>query len=321
MDSAYSSRRRHPILRICTVILLLLLLAGGIWAYHAGLFTGSSSTLEFENLDSLPWNLILVNQDHAIPDNWSQELTTLSNGTQVDSRIYPELQQMFDDMRAQGVYPVVASGYRSAEKQQSLMDDKIKEFIDQGESAAQAKKDAKKWVNPVGYSEHQTGLAVDINADGVNSTGEEVYTWLKEHAWEYGFILRYPDGKTKFTGTDYEPWHYRYVGKDAAKVIPVFGPISGAAGAEPVPAPGGSGAPLWKKRSGNTAGKTAGHCSLSYPPIEKAVLAPKHSHCRAECPVHSSGRRLGQLGPPPSPGKHPAGFRRHHRRLHLLPHL
>lgn len=99
------------------------------------------------------------------------------------------------------------------------MDDKIKEFIDQGESAAQAKKDAKKWVNPVGYSEHQTGLAMDINADGVNSTGEEVYTWLKEHAWEYGFILRYPDGKTDITGTDYEPWHYRYVGKDAAKEI------------------------------------------------------------------------------------------------------
>ena len=86
-------------------------------------------------------------------------------------------------------------------------------------STAQAKKDAKKWVNPVGYSEHQTGLAVDINADGVTSTGEEVYTWLKEHAWEYGFILRYPDGKTNITGTDYEPWHYRYVGKDAAKVI------------------------------------------------------------------------------------------------------
>lgn len=219
MDSAYSSRRRHPILRICTVIFLLFLLAGGIWAYHMGLFTGSSGPLEYGDLDSLPWNLILVNQDHAISDNWSQELTTLSNGTQVDSRIYPELQQMFDDMRAQGVYPVVASGYRSAEKQQSLMDDKIKEFIDQGESTVQAKQDAKKWVNPVGYSEHQTGLAVDINADGVNSTGEEVYAWLKEHAWEYGFILRYPDGKTDITGTDYEPWHYRYVGKDAARVI------------------------------------------------------------------------------------------------------
>lgn len=219
MESAFYSRHRHRLLRACTVLFLLLLLAGGIWAYHAGLFTGSSSTLEFENLDSLPWNLILVNQDHAIPDNWSQELTTLSNGTQVDSRIYPELQQMFDDMRDQGVYPIVASGYRSAEKQQSLMDEKVQEFLESGKSEAQAKKEARQWVNPVGCSEHQTGLAIDINADGVHSTGEQVYTWLAAYAWKYGFILRYPEGKTDITGTDYEPWHYRYVGKDAAKEI------------------------------------------------------------------------------------------------------
>lgn len=219
MDSAYSPHRRHPILRICTVIFLLLLLTGGIWAYHAGLFTGLSSTLEFEDLGSLPWNLILVNQDHAIPDNWSQELTTLSNGTQVDSRIYPELRRCSTICAPRAFIPSSHPAIGFAAKQQSLMDDKIKEFIDQGESAAQAKKDAKKWVNPVGYSEHQTGLAMDINADGVNSTGEEVFTWLKEHAWEYGFILRYPDGKTDITGTDYEPWHYRYVGKDAAKEI------------------------------------------------------------------------------------------------------
>lgn len=166
-----------------------------------------------------PWNLILVNQTHSIPENWEQELTTLSNGTQVDSRIYPELQQMFDDMRAQGVYPVVASGYRTAEKQQSLMDEKIQEFEAQGYSAQDAATEARLWVNPVGYSEHQTGLAVDINADGVNSSGQEVYDWLADHAWEYGFILRYPEGKTDITSTDYEPWHYRYVGKEAAQSI------------------------------------------------------------------------------------------------------
>lgn len=169
------------------------------------------------------WNLILVNQTHAIPENWDQELVTLANGTQVDSRIYPDLQQMFDDMRAQGVYPVVASGYRTAEKQQSLMDEKIQEFEAQGYSAEDAATEAKLWVNPVGYSEHQTGLAVDINADGINSSGEDVYNWLAEHAWEYGFILRYPDGKTDITGTDYEPWHYRYVGKDAAAEIQTSG--------------------------------------------------------------------------------------------------
>ena len=208
--------------RQMVAIFLLLLLAGGIWAYHAGLFTGSSSTLEFEDLDSLPWNLILVNQDHAIPDNWSQELTTLSNGTQVDSRIYPELQQMFDDMRAQGVYPVVASGYRSAEKQQSLMDDKIQEFEDQGESPTQAQADAKLWVNPVGYSEHQTGLALDVIAPGGTLNGfknTQQFVWMRDNAHRFGFILRYGDGMEYITGYKFEPWHYRYVGREHAEVI------------------------------------------------------------------------------------------------------
>ena len=65
----------------------------------------------------------------------------------------------------------------------------------------------------------QTGLAVDINADGVNSSGQQVYAWLADNAWKYGFILRYPEDKTEITKTDYEPWHYRYVGKEAAKEI------------------------------------------------------------------------------------------------------
>lgn len=116
------------------------------------------------------WNLILVNDDYKVPKDWDIELTELSNGQSVDSRIYPDLQQMFDDMRAQGVYPVVASGYRTAEKQQELMDEKIDELKEQGYSNSEAKTEARRWVSVVGYSEHQTGLAVDINADGVNST-------------------------------------------------------------------------------------------------------------------------------------------------------
>ena len=112
---------------------------------------------------------------------------------------------MFDDMRAQDVYPVVASGYRTAEKHQELMDERIEEYKSQGYVGRFARNEAKKWVNTVGCSEHQTGLAVDINADGVYSTGEDVYNWLAENAWQYGFILRYPQGKTQLTGTDYEP--------------------------------------------------------------------------------------------------------------------
>ena len=87
----------------------------------------------------------------------------------------------------------------------------------QSQESAQA--EALKWVNQVGYSEHQSGLAVDINADGIHSAGYEVYDWLAQNAWQYGFILRYPEDKTDITGTSYEPWHYRYVGVEAAQAI------------------------------------------------------------------------------------------------------
>ena len=180
--------------------------------------TPTDATASTDNGGSIDL-LMLVNSTHALPDGYNIELTTLGNGQQVAQIIYPELQRMFDDARTQGVYPIVASGYRTAEKQQSLMDEKVQSLEGQGYSEADAKTEALKWVNAVGYSEHQSGLAVDINADGVHSSGWQVYNWLAEHAWEYGFILRYPDGKTDITGTGYEPWHYRYVGTDAAKEI------------------------------------------------------------------------------------------------------
>lgn len=163
--------------------------------------------------------LMLVNSTHSLPEGYHAELKTLDNGQQIAELIYPDLQQMFDDARSQGVYPIVASGYRTAEKQQSLMDEKVKSFEEQGYSESDARREALKWVNAVGYSEHQSGLAVDINADGVHSAGYQVYNWLADNAWQYGFILRYPEDKTDITGTGYEPWHYRYVGRDAAREI------------------------------------------------------------------------------------------------------
>ena len=171
-----------------------------------------------ETVDPL---LLLVNKENALPEGYEDflVLTELSNGTSVAEEIYPDLQEMFDDMRAQGIYPVVASGYRTAEEQQKLMDERIASYVEQGYTQEDAEAEALLWVNPVGYSEHQTGLAVDINADGINSEGSTVYNWLAEYAWEYGFILRYPEDKTDVTGTDYEAWHYRYVGRENAKLI------------------------------------------------------------------------------------------------------
>lgn len=162
--------------------------------------------------------LILVNGKNKIPENYEPELTELSNGQRVDSGIYPELQRMFDDMRAEGIYPVVGEGYRTRSEQQRMLDDKIRAFKKKGYSEKKARAMAEEWVAVPGTSEHELGLAVDINADKDNSENDEVYNWLYENAYRYGFILRYPLGKSYITGIDYEPWHYRYVGEYAEAI-------------------------------------------------------------------------------------------------------
>ena len=165
------------------------------------------------------WNLIVVNRWNELPEDYSVELTELSNGQKVDSRIYPYLQEMFDAARAEGIYPIVREGYRTAEEQQEILDDKIQTYINQGYSQVKAERTVKEWVALPGTSEHQLGIAVDINADKSKCSNEEVYAWLAENAYKYGFVLRYPPGKQKITGTSYEPWHYRYVGIEAAYEI------------------------------------------------------------------------------------------------------
>lgn len=182
-------------------------------------FNTNGATDGQSNGDEAEWHLILVNKWNCIPANYEVELTELSNGQSVDKRIYPALQEMFDAARDDGVYPVVVSGYRTAEKQQSLMDNKIAEYRALGYFAEDAIASAEAWVAIPGTSEHQLGIAVDINADGVNSAGYEVYDWLEENAHKYGFILRYPADKTEITEVIYEPWHYRYVGVEAATEI------------------------------------------------------------------------------------------------------
>lgn len=181
----------------------------------------TAATLSADELNAGDgWMLLLVNSSNAIPDGYAPtELTELSNGQSVDKRIYPSLQSMFDDARAQGVYPVVSSGYRTAKQQQSEMDDKIQEYIDDGKSEDEARTLAATYVAQVGYSEHEAGLAIDIVAKANKSDDDTVWAWMKEHCAEYGFILRYPEGKEGVTGMSYEPWHFRYVGVEAAQKI------------------------------------------------------------------------------------------------------
>ncbi len=183
-------------------------------AYH----TQSNDDIEPAS-DGEAWNLVLINKWNYVPADYETELTELSNGESVDTRIYPELQKMFDTARSEGIYPVVSSGYRTHEKQQRLLNEKIAEYKAAGYSGAEAEAEAKTWVAPPGASEHQIGIAVDIHADGIESTDEEVHEWLKLNAHKYGFIYRYPPGKIEITGINDEPWHYRYVGVTAATEI------------------------------------------------------------------------------------------------------
>lgn len=167
----------------------------------------------------IPWNLTLVNRWNPLPEGWTVDEVELSNGWTVDSRCYDALQQMMDACRAEGLHPVVCSAYRTQAVQQNIFDQMKQSLLDQGYSDADAETEAGRQVAVPGTSEHQLGLAVDINADGINSAGYEVYDWLDKHAHEYGFIRRFPESKTDITGVANEPWHYRYVGKKVAAEI------------------------------------------------------------------------------------------------------
>lgn len=175
-------------------------------------------------IDKEQWNLILVNPWNPIPENHSIALTELKNDQAVDERCYPALQDMMDACRAEGLSPVICSSYRSMEKQKKLFKKQIDTMLAMGLSQSEAEQEAAKAVAIPGTSEHQLGLAVDIvdlNNQSLDESQEEtgVQKWLLAHCWEYGFILRYPNDKSEITGIMYEPWHYRYVGKEAAMEI------------------------------------------------------------------------------------------------------
>lgn len=170
------------------------------------------------------WMLLLVNPQNRIPEDFSVTLTQFGDGQAFDERAYPDLQDMLDGAIAAGLSPVVCSSYRTEEKQTQLYENKISRLLDQGYSQAEAEAEAAVWVAVPGTSEHQLGLAVDIIAESYPYLDEQQENtaeqkWLMENAHRYGFILRYPADKSQITQIGYEPWHYRYVGKDAAKEI------------------------------------------------------------------------------------------------------
>ncbi len=170
------------------------------------------------------WSLVLANRQNPLTEGYKPELKKLSSGYAVDARIYEAVNDMLADAKAAGLSPLVCSAYRSYDSQTRLFENQIAKYVSRGYSKAAAYEEAAKWVAVPGTSEHQTGLAVDIVATSyqvLNEAQEKTaeQQWLMANAHHYGFVLRYPKDKVAVTGISYEPWHYRYVGKEAARVI------------------------------------------------------------------------------------------------------
>ncbi len=170
------------------------------------------------------WMLLLVNYMHPLPDDFSVSLADLPGGHRTDARVVDDLMNMLDDMRGEGISPVICSSYRTNEKQSALYEKEVQGYLGKGMSRADAELAAAMWVAVPGTSEHQTGLAFDIVDESYQllDEGQEktpVQRWLMKNSYKYGFILRYPNDKSDITGISYEPWHYRYVGVDAATKI------------------------------------------------------------------------------------------------------
>lgn len=176
--------------------------------------------------DATDWNLLLVNKTHRLAENLEMETKQIFS-EEVDARIYDSLVQMLEDgERDSDRQFLVCSGYRSVDFQQTLFDNKIAEI--QAEhpeyTYEEAYIEASTIVAIPGASEHNTGLTVDICAMDFQMLIEEYEEtdeakWLKENCYKYGFILRYPKGKEDITQIIYEPWHFRYVGVEAATEI------------------------------------------------------------------------------------------------------
>ena len=216
-----------------------------VWAYETGLISGTvfdgdspctrgdiilylwrlMGSPVVEGQEETPWNLMLVNPWNTVPEDFSVSLASVGEGDyQVDERCVEALNQMLEDCRAAGLSPAVCSAYRTQQTQERLYKQEVKDLMALGWARTKAEQTAARSTAVPGTSEHQLGLAVDLVDNHYWKLDDKQATmpaqkWLMEHSWEYGFILRYPDEKSDITGIIYEPWHYRYVGREATQTI------------------------------------------------------------------------------------------------------
>ena len=172
--------------------------------------------------------MILVNRTHPITEDYPVETKECGSATAINKTLQTEAAEAFLSMQAaaakDGVDVRMQSGYRSVSYQKKLYNDKTQYYRNKGLSEAAAREKAAAIVNPPGCSEHNCGLAADLNSPEHTTldTGfadTAAFRWLCENAEQYGFILRYPKEAESVTGITYEPWHWRYVGPENAALL------------------------------------------------------------------------------------------------------
>lgn len=171
------------------------------------------------------WNLLLVNKKSPLPEDFSITTDKIDsayardNGMLFDSRALEQLNAMCKKAAEDGVTLLVISCYRPHTRQEALFANELADV--KAENPNMSEEEAKKLASTVvalpGTSEHEVGLAVDLNSVEQSFEHTKQFTWLSSHAEEFGFVLRYPKDKEDITEIIYEPWHYRYVGVEHAK--------------------------------------------------------------------------------------------------------
>ncbi|MGN0561152.1 MAG: M15 family metallopeptidase [Candidatus Fimenecus sp.] len=168
--------------------------------------------------DGEHWELTLVNLQYRLPEDYKPTLKAAVEGSsvQLDERVASFYAEMYAAAKADGCTLTPYSGYRTYARQQENFDRKVAYYVSQGLGETEAIAKTQTRILPAGASEHNMGFAMDIVSASADFVSTKEFSWLLEHAHEYGFILRYPENKTDITSVMYEPWHWRFVGKEAA---------------------------------------------------------------------------------------------------------
>ena len=165
------------------------------------------------------WNLILLNKNNILPDNYKFSLSNIAGSDiKMDADAAEFFNKMYIEATREGIILTPFSGYRTISFQRKLFENKIEDIITEtGKEEKEAAAEAVKSVNIPASSEHNAGLSVDIISRDASFSETDEYKWLTSNAHKYGFILRYPEGKEKVTGVEFKPYHWRFVGINAAK--------------------------------------------------------------------------------------------------------